>query len=262
MSALPQLEHELLIAAERRISRRRRLRLRRAGPAALLAGAALVTGAAADGWFTVEHGRSERGTYEIRSAPPGPAADVTATPNGAGQVCLELRMRGLRPSYGCGDRPDAADPLGLVIVDANVQPGRWLVYGLVDSAVATVRIGANRSIPTDAKHGLPGRYFSALVPAEDSVWIAGLDHSGEQLASVGSRKRSRAKAGSRAAARALGSVAGFAPTVRPASRWVYRGRPITEARAADLGLSCVEDETPVVRCFKTARQADDQARGG
>jgi len=259
MTALPELERELRAAAARR-ARRRWRRGRRAGLAVALVGAVAATTAAASGWLTVERGSTSRGDYEIRTAPPPESRDadrdeVAALRGEHGKVCLELRFQGLRPSYGCGERPTERQSIGLVIVDQNAEPGQRLVYGLVSPAATEIRIGTTPVAPRQ-REGLPGRFFSALVPARGPVHIVALNDRGEPIDQVGSPTRQAGTPHSRDEARAMGEPSGFAPTARPPSAFVYRGLEITADAAAAQGLVCNEDGTPIVRCDDSLAEAD------
>jgi hypothetical protein len=258
MTALPELERELRAAAARRVKRRRH-RARRTGLAVALVGAVAATTAAANGWLTLERGTTSRGDYEIRTAAPEPREadepDVAALRGDHGQVCLELRFQGLRPSYGCGERPTERQAIGVVVVDQNAEPGQRLVYGLASPAAAEIRIGATPVTPSE-REGVPGRFFSALVPARGPIYIAALNDAGQPIDEIGSQTRQAGKPHSLDEAQAMGDPAGFAPTVRPASAVVYRGREITDDAARAQGLVCVDDATLILHCYDTIAEAD------
>jgi hypothetical protein len=195
MTALPELERELYAAAARRAKRVRR-RGRRVGLTVAPVGAVAATTAAANGWLTLERGSTGRGDYEIRTAPPPVSPDtaersaaqgeVAALQGDRGEVCLELRFHDLRPSYGCGERPTARRPIGVVIVDQNAEPRQRLVYGLVVPAAAEVRIGDTAVTPRE-RDGLPGRFFSALAPARGPVDIVAVVDRSRPIDELGSR---------------------------------------------------------------------------
>jgi hypothetical protein len=218
---------------EQRAATRRR-RVRRTLTA--VAGAALATtaGAGATGSLGVFESTS---SYDI--------TEHRGTPNG--RICLDLRVAAAnrRSLYGCGQAPTAATPFGMLVVDREADAER-IVYGLVTDQIVTVRMGGRDAV-TEARPGLPGRFFSFKVPDEGTVYAEGIGASGDVVATIGSKVRARTPPQSAAQARAQGDLAGFAPAAGPAP-FVHAGRVISGEEAQSQHLICSEDESPTIRC--------------
>lgn len=211
---LPGLEHLLARAARRRATPRlgrRRWVLAIAAAALLLAGGA----AAATGVFHVADGETSSGSFSIESRPV-PRAFPGEPPRGS--VCLQLRYSEGGISYGCGDRPTAAEPFGLLVADSLEEGSRErVVYGLVSSDIARVSVlgGEPTDAATAAKEGLPGRFFAVLVPHLGRIEVVGYDAAGYERARIGSLARPAHPPLSHAEAVEQGDPAGFAPTMTP-----------------------------------------------
>jgi hypothetical protein len=239
----------------RRIGRRWVLALG-AGSLALIGGGA----AAATGLLQIAGGHTSKGAYTIERVPAGPRA--------AGPVCLELRYPGNPPAYGCGDRPSTAEPFGLVIADSVKASRERVIYGLVATDVARVSVIGDRPRHTDtttvSKAGLPGRFFSLVVPNQGRIELVGYNASGRVNARIGSRAQPATQATSHDQAVAQGDPAGFAPAISMPSFFSYDGRKITQSDAVRQGLACTQDERRV-QCYdsETALEAaHDRHRSG
>ncbi|HVY77911.1 MAG TPA: hypothetical protein VG898_05345 [Solirubrobacterales bacterium] len=71
---------------------------------------------------------------------------------------------------------------------------------------------------TEAKQGLPGRFFVVLVPHLGRIEVVGYDATGRERARIGSLAKPSHPPMSHAEAVAQGDPAGFAPTAAPPSR--------------------------------------------
>lgn len=216
-AVLPALEHLLVRAARRRSAPRfgrRRWMLATAAAALVLVGGA----AAATGVIHVTDGDTSKGTFSIESRPV-PAA-FPGEPQ-RGSVCLQLAYSEGGTSYGCGEKPTAAEPFGLLVADSLTRGSRERVmYGLVESDIARVSVLGKQ--PTDAvtevEKGLPGRFFVVLVPHLGRIEVVGYDAAGHERARIGSLAEPSHPPLSHAEAVAQGDPAGFAPTAAPPPR--------------------------------------------
>jgi hypothetical protein len=150
----------------------------------------------------------------------------------------------------------------LVVADSFYGSPERLIYGLVSEEISSVGVlgeGTQQTIAeTKRKPGLPGRYFSILTPSEGApgapndgrIELVGYSASGSEVARIGSREEPPHKPLSRSQAINQGDPAGFAPTSKPPSRYVYQGREITPAEADALHLECVAYAREV-RCAAT-----------
>jgi hypothetical protein len=248
---LPQLEHLLVRAARRRaapgLGRRRWLLV------AIAAALVLAAGAAAAGILQVAGGETASGTFKVETYPP---------PAGAGggererPVCLQLRLEGRGPSYGCGEKPTVAKPFGLLVADSlKAGSGERVIYGLVLGDIARVSVLGDGEKHTDAmtepKAGLPGRFFAVVVPDLGRIEVVGYDGAGQERARIGSRARPAHPPRSKAEAIVQGDPAGFAPTVPTPTSYIYKGKSITEAEATRMQLTCVQGREQF-RCYDSA----------
>ena len=214
---LPALEHLLVRAARQRSAPRlgrRRWMLATAAAALVLAGGAAAT----TGVLHVADGDTSTGTFSIESRPV-PGVSPGEPPRGS--VCLQLTYSEGGVSYGCGDRPTAAEPFGLLVADSLSEDSRErVVYGLVASDISRISVlGAEPTeVATEAKEGLPGRFFAALVPHLGRIEVVGYDSAGQERARIGSLAEPSHPPRSHAEAVAQGDPAGFAPTAAPPSR--------------------------------------------
>ena len=266
---LPELERLLSEAARRRFapsSRARRWALPLAFAALIGAGgiAAATTGVFGGG-AEIETGATSSGTYAIRIKPSKPSPHT-------GPVCLQLQYANLRPAYKCGYAPSEERPFGLVVADATpaasdpeAVPAERVIYGLASEEIMRVGVlgvpGADSGeaiTDTVLRPGLPGRYFSIVVPNQGRVEVVGYDDSGGEVGRAGSLTEP-ARRTAEGLTPAPGDPAVFAPTATPASVYSYRGEEIDPQRAQDLGLVCVEDLAEV-RCYDSA--ADFEAEEG
>jgi hypothetical protein len=220
-SILPELEHLLIRAARRqaapRLGRRRWILATAAAALVLAGGAAATTGV-----LHVADGDTSKGTFSIESRP------VPATGPGElsrGSVCLQLRYDERGASFGCGDRPTAKKPFGLLVADSVAEsPGddsrERVIYGLVASDIERVSVLGEEPIAThtEPKEGLPGRFFVVLVPRLGRIELVGYDAAGHERARIGSLAQPAHPPLSHAEAVAQGDPAGFAPTFAPPSR--------------------------------------------
>lgn len=104
------------------------------------------------------------------------------------------------------------------------------------------------------RDGLPGRYFSIVVPNEGRIELIGYDGSGHEVGRVGSLDEP-ARRTDEGLIPALGDPAVFGPTAPPVSVYTYRGGRISSERVQELGLACVEDP-PVARCYDSVAEAE------
>lgn len=253
---LPELEQLLVRAARRqvapRLGRRRWVLAAAAAALVLAAGAAAATGV-----FHVATGQTSKGSFSVESRPV-PASGPGEPPRGS--VCLQLRYDGGDPSYGCGDRPTATKPFGLLVADSLEEGSRErVVYGLVSSDIAGVSVlgegGRRTDAGTAAKEGLPGRFFAVVVPHLGRIEVVGYDSAGEERARIGSLASPAHPPLSHAEAVAQGDPAGFAPTAVPPSTYTYEGKSTTEAEATRKELACLEGRE-VVRCYDSAAEME------
>lgn len=214
---LPALE-QLLVRAARRQSAprlgRRRWVLATAAATLVLAGGA----AAATGVFHVANGDTSNGSFSIENLPV-PAVAPGEPPRGS--VCLQLSYTEGGTSYGCGNRPTAASPFGLLVADSLEEASQErVIYGLVSSDIARISVLGAEPIDavTEVKEGLPGRFFAALVPHLGRIEVVGYDAAGHERARIGSLAKPSHPPLSHAEAVAQGNPAGFAPTAAPPSR--------------------------------------------
>lgn len=253
---LPELEQLLVRAARRqaapRFGRRRWALAAAAATLMLAAGAAAATGV-----LHVADGQTSNGTFSVESRPV--PANVPGEPP-RGSVCLQLRYDEGGPSYGCGDRPTATSPFGLVVADSLAEGSRErVVYGLVSSDIARVSVlgedGEHTDASTEAKEGLPGRFFVVVVPHLGRIEIVGYDSAGTERARIGSLSRPAHSPLSHAEAVAQGDPAGFAPAVAPPSSYTYKGKTITEAEANRLELACIQSREAFT-CYRSSEEAE------
>ena len=258
-SILPELEHLLLRAARRRAAPR--LRRRRWVLATVSASLVLVGGAAAaTGVVHIADGRTSKGTYSIDSRPV--PSNVTAQEL-EGSICLQLRYNEGAPAYSCGARPSAEEPFGLVIADSLAGSQQRVIYGFVSSQIFRVRVlgeaDGHADALTEVKAGLPGRFFSVIVPNQGRIALVGYDAVGKERARVGSLAQPAHPPRSHDEAVAQGDPAGFAPTVAPPTSFSYQGKSITPSEASQLGLTCAQNREGV-HCYESlpAMNADQQ----
>jgi hypothetical protein len=261
-TALPELERLLLRAAKRRATRQlgggRRWLLGIAAGSLVVAGGA----AAATDVLHISSGTTSEGNYSIERRPPSPDA---AGSQPAGSVCLQLRSNGDAPAFGCGDRPTAARPFGIVIADSVNASRDRVIYGLVSSDISRVSVLGDGDRHTDTatrmEPSLPGRFFSVVVPNRGRIELVGYDDRGREQARIGSRERPDHPPRSHDDAVAQGDPAGFAPAVAMPTSFRYRGGTITPTEAARRGLSCAQDRQEV-RCYDSLQELDAEHAGG
>jgi hypothetical protein len=256
-AVLPGLEQLLVRAARRGAAPRRRLRGRWFLAAAAAALVLAAGAAAATGLLPIAEGETATGTYAVE---PVSIADLAGIAPSAGEVCLQLRLEGRGPSYGCGDAPTSSQPFGLVVADPLAEGSdERVVYGLVSDEIARISVlgerGERTESATDPQAGLPGRFFAVVVPFLGRIEIVGYDETGRERARIGGRARPSHSPRSRAEARAQGDPAGFAPTVPTPSTYLYRGKTITEAEAMRLQLACLQERTRF-RCFDSTSEVE------
>jgi hypothetical protein len=253
---LPELEHLLLHAARRRKATRfgrRRWALAIAAAALLLAaGAAATTGV-----LHVADGHTRKGTFSIESRPV-PTNAAGEPPRGS--VCLQLLYNEGGASYGCGGRPASARPFGLLVADSLEEGSRErVIYGLVAADIARISVlgdgGEHTDAVTEAKQGLPGRFFAVSVPHLGRIELVGYDSLGNERARIGSLAPPTHPPHSKAEAVAQGDPAGFAPTVAPPSSFKYQGKSITAAEAVRRQFVCVQDSAEF-RCYDRPAEAE------
>lgn len=256
--ALPQLEQLLVRAARRRATPRFAWGRRRWGMAVAAASLVLVGGAAAaTGVIHIADGTTPQGSYSIETREP---ISVDASEGQQGSICLQLRFNGGKPAYGCGDSPTASNPFGLVIADSIGNSGERVIYGLVTDQIATIAIlhpGGDRTVaPTEAKAGVPGRFFSIAVPSDSQIALLGYDSAGAEVARVGNLASPTEAAHSRQEALEQGDPAGFAPTAPASSSLTYKGRSITPDEVEKLQLACLESGSET-RCYDSTSEAEE-----
>jgi hypothetical protein len=262
-ATLPELEHLLVRTARQRASRRRFGR--RPGTLAVaFAATVLAAGAAAaTGLVHLSEGTTSGGvTYTIdRQTIPAAQGPASADPDTS--ICLQLQYTGGGPAYGCGQRPTADRPFGLVIADSLSVSRDRVVYGLVADDVTRVSVLGDGDEHTDGdavvKPGLPGRFFSITVPNRGRIELVGYDSAGQARAHIGSRARPDGPPQSKDEAQAQGDPAGFAPAVAPPSTFTYEGQSISPKDAAERGLVCAQDRAGV-QCYDSL-DALDKAQG-
>lgn len=244
-TVLPQLESRLRTAATRRA--RPKPRWRRA-PVILCASLALTASAAAasvTGFLStvVSTGNSDHGAYVIGTK------DSQGTVYGG--ICLQLRVAGGGPAYGCGRAPSTERPFGLVVADSLDSTDERVIYGLVSSAADTVRVlgkgTAYTVAPTSTKPGLPGRFFKSKVANTGRIELVAIAKDGSVIGHIGSRTTPTHPAASHDEAIAQGDPAGFGPAVSLPSSFTYEGKQIDPDDAARRGLICAQDRQGV-RC--------------
>ncbi|HEY0279339.1 MAG TPA: hypothetical protein VGC32_13820 [Solirubrobacterales bacterium] len=184
---LPELEQALVRAARhrrvRRLPRRRLMLAVAIGIVALGAGVATATRV-----FDVTSGETGHGTFTVeRRAPSSLGGEEPA-----GSICLQLTYGGAgvggTTSYGCGPKPTAARPFGVVIVDCLAEGlHEEVAYGLVTDAAVEVAVlgsggGRHTYAPTEVKDGLPGRFFAVVVPHRGRVKLVGYAPDGRVVA--------------------------------------------------------------------------------
>ena len=248
------LERSLIEAAGRRYPQRRVRRW--AIPAVIcgalaaggvaLAASGVLGGKALETGSTPEHG-ADSGPFAIRISPRH--ADPTRP------LCLQLQFAGSRPAFGCGVRPSVDQPFGVVVADGlSEESTDRVIYGVVASDVARVSSiddsGSQAIVDSVAKPNLPGRYFSVVVPNQGQIELLGFDASGAEIAHVGSHEPPTEPPLSRDEAIAQGDPSGFAATVVPARRYLYRGETIDPREAERRHLVCVEGRVSVT-CYDT-----------
>jgi hypothetical protein len=258
---LPQLRAGLVTAAARRYrapANSRRWFTPLAFAALLLAGsAALAATAILRSRDVVDTGQT-RGTGESAGAYAIRISPSHADPERP--ICLQLQFQASRAAYGCGVAPTAEQPFGLVVADGmSEESAERVIYGLVSRNIGAVTsFGESSTVQTITRTvdrpGLPGRYFSLIVPNEGHIELAGYNATGAEVARIGSHDEFRAPPLSRAQAIVQGDPSGFAPTVVPARRYVYEGERIEPPKAQRLRLICVETRSAVT-CFDTISQA-------
>jgi hypothetical protein len=260
--SLPALHDALVTAAAQRYARtpqRRRPRwLLPVAFACLLTatGVALAASGVFGGGTAIDRGQTPRvgedsGPYAIRVSP--------AHADREHPICLQLQFEGSRPAYGCGVAPSAATPFGVVVADGlSEESSERVIYGLVVDEITEVsslgQAGAQATVATVERPGLPGRYFSITVPNEGQIELVGNDASGNEVARIGSHEKPTEPPLSRDQAIAQGDPAGFAPTVVFARKYVYDGRAIEPEKAQRLNLVCVETRSAVT-CFDSVAEA-------
>jgi hypothetical protein len=259
-AVLPELEHLLVRAARRqaqpRLSRRRWLLAVAVATLLLAAGAAAATGV-----FQVGGGSTSEGTFSVETRPVPGRGEGELSP---GSICLQLTYEGRGAAFGCGDPPSAEEPFGLLVSDPLTQGSReGVVYGLVAGDIAKVEVllpgGGHREATTEAKDGLPGKFFAVVVPRLTRVEVVGYDESGKELARIGSLAPVSRSPHSHAEAVEQGEPAGFAPTAPTPSAWFFHGERITEAQATRLGLACVQGRDAFT-CYRSSDQAEAARR--
>jgi hypothetical protein len=220
-ATLPALERALMHAAAARYpSRRPRARL--GAPIALFVTLAVAGGAVAAtgilaGEKQIETGSSASGPYAIGVKSAGPGTH-------AGQLCLQLEYVGQPPGYKCGSIPGPQRPFGLVVADARPPasdpdgpPSERVIYGLVSQDVDRVTAlgseAGERGTQAASRDGLPGRYFSIVVPNEGRIELIGYDSSGNEVGRVGSLS-APARRTEEGLIPAPGDPAVFAPTAK------------------------------------------------
>jgi hypothetical protein len=200
--------------------------------------------AATTGVFHIASGRVSSGTYYISRAP-------ASTEHGGG-ICLELAYAGRSPEYGCGQPPTLAKPFGVVVADSLGGSRVQIIYGLVSADILRVDVvgapGHRGTDRTTSKAGLPGRFFSLVVPAEGQIELVGYGATGDELARIGSRARPIRNAESKEDAVAQGDPAGFTPAVPLPTSFSYEGKAIPANTAARDGLACAQDRDGV-HCY-------------
>jgi hypothetical protein len=253
-STLPELEHLLIRAARRRAapnSGRRRLVLATAAATLLLvAGAA----AAATDMFQIA-GKASNGTFNIESR----VVPSNGSEEHQDSICLQLRFEERGAAYGCGVRPTAAKPFGLVIADPLNNGDERVIYGLVSSDISRVSVrgggGSQIDAVTGEKAELPGRFFYVVAPNDGRIELVGYNADGEERARLGNLESPADPPLSRAEAMAQGDPAGFAPGFAPPSAYVYRGESISPAKATRLKLVCSQGRE-IFHCYDSEAEAE------
>ena len=254
-STLPELEHLLIRAARRRAApsfgRRRWVLATAATVLLLVAGAA----AAATDMFQIAAGTTSNGAFSIESR----VVPSKGSEEHQGSICLQLRFEERGAAYGCGARPTAAKPFGLVIADPLNNGDERVVYGLVSNDISRVSVrgggGSQIYAVTAEKAGLPGRFFSVVAPNDGRIELVGYSADGEERARLGNREAPADPPLSRAEAMAQGDPAGFAPGFAAPNAYVYRGESISPAEATRLELACLQGRE-IFRCYDSEAEAE------
>jgi hypothetical protein len=259
---LPELEQILVRAARRRRVRRlprRRLMLAVAiGIVALGAGVATATGV-----FDVISGETAHGIFTVERRAPSSVGGGEP----AGSICLQLTYSGAgfggTTSYGCGPKPTAARPFGIVIVDYLAEGlHEEVAYGLVADGVARVAVlgsgGRHTYATTEAKDGLPGRFFAVVVPHRGRVELVGYAPDGRVVGRIG-KLSGTTEAHSKEEARAEGLQAGFAPTIAFPQEIIFEGHRISSAELRRLRPSCAIGRTVAI-CFRNGNEPTNLTR--
>jgi hypothetical protein len=253
-AVLPALEQLLVRAARRGADPRRRHR-RRWLLAAAAAALTLSAGAgAATGLLPIAEGETDRGSYTVERL----STPHAGTEPSAGKVCLQLRLEGRGPSYGCGDAPPCRTRSAYSWpIRWRKGPGNAWSTGWVSDEIAIISVlgkgGQQTNAATEPQAGLPGRFFAVITPHLGRIEVVGYDEAGRERAHIGNRAHPDHSPRSKAEAMAQGDPAGFAPTVSAPSTYLYRGENITEAEAMRMQLACLERTR--FRCFDLASEA-------
>jgi hypothetical protein len=131
-----------------------------------------------------------------------------------------------------------------------------VAYGLVADGVARVAVlgsgGRHTYATTEAKDGLPGRFFAVVVPHRGRVELVAYASDGRVVARVGSLS-GPVDAHSKEEARAEGLQAGFAPTIESPQEIIFEGRRISGAELRRLRPSCAFGRTVAI-CFRNGHE--------
>lgn len=254
---LPQLEHLLVRAARRRAAPR----FARRRWALSIAAASLLTAAvaaAATGVFELASGETEGGTFRVERVAPARAGGASVGP-----ICLRLTFSGRGAAYGCGERPAASRPFGLVVADPLDSGAERVVYGLVVGEISRVKVlggeGSETEAQTREEAELPGRFFAVVAPSDGRIELVGYDDAGGVIARIGGVDGEAGRPLSKADAVEQGDPAGFAPAVPAPETYLYEGEPIDPGVVSRLGLACLEGRA-VARCYDSPTEGE-RARG-
>jgi hypothetical protein len=227
-------------------------------PAIAIAIVALGAGVAtATRVFDVTSGETADGTFTVERRAPSSVGGGEP----AGSICLQLTYSGAgvggTTSYGCGPKPTAARPFGIVIVDYLAEGlHEEVAYGLVADGVARVAVlgpgGRHTYAGTEVKDGLPGRFFAVVVPHRGRVELVGYAPDGRVVARIG-KLSGTVEAHSKEEARAEGLQAGFAPTIGFPQEILFEGHRISSAELRRLRPSCAIGRTVAI-CFRTGHE--------
>jgi hypothetical protein len=251
---IPELEHLLVRAARRRTASRlgRRRWALAAAAASLLVAAG---GAAATGVFQLAGGETAGGAFSVESRVV-PATGANAR---NGSVCLQLTFSGRGAAYGCGERPGASKPFGLVVADPLDNRGERVVYGLVADAISRVEVlgGEGSAVEAETREHseVPGRFFVVVAPRDGQIELVGYSADGKEVARFGSLEPPAGPPLSKAEAIEQGDPAGFAPAVTAPEAFVYKGEPIKPRVATRLGIACMQ-EVAAVRCYDSIAESE------